>query len=164
MTLTDGGVYDNLGLETVWKEYRTVLVNDGGGKMQPDTIPWYAHNWFSQLLRVHDITDNQVRALRKRAVIDAYQLGPANPEYRAGTYWGIWSDISNYQLPTSLPCPVAATTQLAATPTRLAKLPQLRQARLINWGYAVCDTALRRWVEPTLPVPTGFPYPLAGVG
>jgi NTE family protein len=32
--LTDGGVYDNLGLETAWKKYQTVLVSDGGGKME----------------------------------------------------------------------------------------------------------------------------------
>ena len=32
-TLSDGGVYDNLGLETVWKRYKTILVSDGGGKM-----------------------------------------------------------------------------------------------------------------------------------
>ena len=31
--LSDGGVYDNLGLETVWKRYQTVLVSDGGGKL-----------------------------------------------------------------------------------------------------------------------------------
>ena len=28
--LTDGGVYDNLGLETAWKGYRTILFSDGG--------------------------------------------------------------------------------------------------------------------------------------
>ena len=28
--LADGGVYDNVGLETVWKRYRTVLVSDAG--------------------------------------------------------------------------------------------------------------------------------------
>src|SRR5690606_15541513 len=28
--LTDGGVYDNLGLETAWKRCLTVLVSDGG--------------------------------------------------------------------------------------------------------------------------------------
>ena len=33
--LTDGGVYDNLGLETVWKRYQTVLVSDAGGRPQP---------------------------------------------------------------------------------------------------------------------------------
>ena len=30
ISLTDGGVYDNLGLETVWKAYRKVLVSDAG--------------------------------------------------------------------------------------------------------------------------------------
>ena len=34
--LTDGGVYDNLGLETAWKRYETILVSDGGGQMQPE--------------------------------------------------------------------------------------------------------------------------------
>ena len=35
VVLSDGGVYDNLGLETAWKRYRTVLVSDGGGQMAP---------------------------------------------------------------------------------------------------------------------------------
>ena len=34
VVLSDGGVYDNLGLETVWKRYKTVLVSDAGGKLQ----------------------------------------------------------------------------------------------------------------------------------
>ncbi len=29
--LSDGGVYDNLGLETAWKRYTRILVSDGGG-------------------------------------------------------------------------------------------------------------------------------------
>ena len=32
VVLTDGGVYDNLGLETAWKRYQTILVSDAGGK------------------------------------------------------------------------------------------------------------------------------------
>ena len=28
--LTDGGVYDNLGLEAIWDRYQTVLVSDAG--------------------------------------------------------------------------------------------------------------------------------------
>jgi NTE family protein len=31
VVLTDGGVYDNLGLETAWKRYKTILVSDAGG-------------------------------------------------------------------------------------------------------------------------------------
>src|SRR5262249_50770363 len=30
LLLTDGGVYDNLGLETVWKRLKTLLVSDAG--------------------------------------------------------------------------------------------------------------------------------------
>ena len=39
LTLTDGGVYDNLGIETAWKRYRTILVNDGGGHLVPGPDP-----------------------------------------------------------------------------------------------------------------------------
>src|SRR5213076_279312 len=34
--LTDGGVYDNMGIETAWKRCKTVLVCDAGAKMQPE--------------------------------------------------------------------------------------------------------------------------------
>jgi NTE family protein len=38
------------------------------------------------------------------------------------------------------------------------------QERLINWGYAICDAGMRRWVEPDAPPPGDFPYPAAGMG
>jgi NTE family protein len=37
------------------------------------------------------------------------------------------------------------------------------QERLINWGYAVCDAAMRRHVVPHAVAPAGFPYPASGV-
>src|SRR3954451_20394819 len=37
--LSDGGVYDNMGLEPVWGYYRTVLVSDAGGHLGPARIP-----------------------------------------------------------------------------------------------------------------------------
>ena len=39
VVLSDGGVYDNLGLETVWKSYTTVLVSDGVGKTEAEPDP-----------------------------------------------------------------------------------------------------------------------------
>jgi NTE family protein len=50
-----------------------------------------------------------------------------------------------------------------ATATRLKRLDDTRQERLINWGYAVCDAALRKHVDPSLPRPADFPYPTQGV-
>jgi NTE family protein len=91
VVLTDGGVYDNLGLETVWKSYRTVLVSDAGGKMQAETEP--EHDWARHALRVLDLVDNQVRSLRKRQVIDAYKRGE-----RQGAYWSIRTNIADYGL------------------------------------------------------------------
>lgn len=164
MTLTDGGVYDNLGLETAWKTYRTILVSDGGGRMRPDTIASLKHNWFSQLLRVRDMTDNQVRALRKQQVIDSFKLDAQDPDRRDGSYWGIWTDITHYGLSDPLPCPIQKTAKLAAISTRLARIDGRAQERLINWGYAVCDAAMRQWVDPSLPAPAGFPFPVVGVG
>jgi NTE family protein len=157
VVLSDGGVYDNLGLETAWKRYTTVLVSDGGGKMQPDADP--KDDWARHALRVNEIIDNQVRSLRKRQVIDSFQR-----KTREGTYWGIRTDIAHYAAPGALPCPHPQTLALAATPTRLARLDEVHQERLINWGYAVCDAALRRHVDRALPPPAGFPYPASGVG
>ena len=154
--LTDGGVYDNLGLETAWKRYQTVLVSDGGGKLQPEERP--KSDWARHSYRVLDLIDNQVRSLRKRQVIDSYKSGA-----RKGAYWGIRTDIADYQLPDALPCPHARTMELAETPTRLKRLDDNTQERLINWGYAVCDAALRRHVDPQIKKPAGFPYPAVEV-
>jgi NTE family protein len=154
--LTDGGVYDNLGLETVWKSYDTILVSDGGGATADDPRP--SAEWLSQAYRVVNLLDNQVGSLRKRQVVGSYQMG-----LRHGTYWGIGTNILDYHLPTAMPCPFTQTQVLANTPTRLKKLDPVLQERIINWGYAVTDAAIRKHVDPTAPVPNGFPYP-GGVG
>jgi NTE family protein len=155
--LTDGGVYDNLGLETAWKRYQTILVSNGGGKMQPEAEP--KGDWARHALRINEVIDNQVRSLRVRQVIAGYQTNE-----RKGTYWGIRVNLEDYGLPDALPCPVEKTILLASLKTRLKRLDSVVQEQLINWGYAACDAAMRRWLDSTLPKPGGFPYPGSGVG
>ena len=156
VVLSDGGVYDNLGLETAWKRYDTILVSDAGGAMQPEPEP--ERDWTRHVVRILEVIDNQVRSLRKRQLITAYQRGE-----RKGAYWGIRSDVADYRLPDAMPCPAERTLALAAVPTRLARMEPEHQERLINWGYAICDAALRRHVDPAVARPAGFPYPAAGV-
>ena len=74
------------------------------------------------------------------------------------------SDITNYQVPDAQPCPPEKTIELAEIDTRLQRLEPVVQERLINWGYAVCDAAMRKWVDADLSKPAGFPYPATGVG
>jgi len=156
--LTDGGAYDNLGLETAFKSYKTILVSDGGGHLAPDPDP--RTDWARHALRVTEIIDNQVRDLRQRQLIGSFVR-----KERAGTYWGVRSDQpGKYPAPNALPCPFEATQRLAAVPTRLAKIADQTQEQLINWGYAICDAAMRLHVCPDAPAPEQFPYPAAGVG
>jgi NTE family protein len=156
LILTDGGVYDNLGLETVWKRYRTVLVSDGGGQFDAEPKP--GSNWATHALRINTLIDSQVRALRKRQVVGSFER-----EERKGSYWRTRADITKYPAPQTLPCPLDRTMALAATATRLKKMDDKLQEQLINWGYAIADAAIRSFVEPEHAAPSNFPYPASKV-
>jgi NTE family protein len=156
VVLSDGGVYDNLGLETAWKRHETVFVSDAGGKTEAEEEP--ETDWARHSYRVLNLIDNQVRSLRKRQVIDSFKS-----KARKGAYWGIRTDIADYRLADALPCPLPRITQLAELPTRLKRLDDATQERLINWGYAVCDAALRAHVDPAVQPAPAFPYPARGV-
>jgi NTE family protein len=133
--VSDGGVYDNLGLETAWKKYTSILVSDGGGHMRADPTP--PTDWAVQMKRVLDVVNNQVRDLRKRQVIESFINNS-----RRGMYVGIRGHIGDY--PTrKLGAAADRTTELAALPTRLDALADDAQERLINWGYIMCDAGLR---------------------
>jgi NTE family protein len=158
--LSDGGVYDNLGLETITKRYTTLLVSDAGQKIAPEPDPH--RDWARHSLRVLDTVDNQVRSLRKRQLIDSYQRKDHD-----GTYWGIRTSYADYQLTDDpLKCSTKNPVPLAEIPTRLEAMPRNLQDRLMNWGYAICDAALRAHIDGALQtklgvkigLPTKFPF------
>jgi NTE family protein len=156
VVLTDGGVYDNLGLETAWKRYKTILVSDAGGKMEPESKP--KGDWARHSLRILNLIDNQVRSLRKRQVIGSYEDGT-----RTGAFWDIRMDIGEFDTMNKLPCPADRTRKLAEIPTRLKRIPDDMQKKLINWGYSICDAVVRTYYKKSLPAPKNFPYEEAGV-
>jgi NTE family protein len=149
--LTDGGVYDNLGLETAWKRCDTILISDGGGHVGSTGHP--PLDWLLQFVRVAMLLDAEVGSLRKQQAIDAFVSGK-----RKGTYWGIASDIKDFGLANSLPFPVEASAKLAAWETRLRAVPGGIQNGLINWGYAICDTAMRKHLVGSAAPPGRLPY------
>lgn len=157
VTLTDGGVFDNLGLEPVLKRCATVYVSDGGGTFAEQARP--PGDWIRGTARVLNTIDVQVRRLRRRQIVGALESGQ-----RDGAFWAVNTLQSSYAKPAAtLPCPKERTLALAATPTRLAKMSTQTRHRLANWGYAVADAALRTHVDPGLAEPSGFPYP-DGIG
>ena len=149
--LTDGGVYDNHGIEPIVKRYYTNFVSDGGAPFgrtsELDT------DWISQLRRILDVTDNQVRALRRRDLInrlidgnrvgDETQLAAQHANGRLGAYWGIDTDPAKVAPANALPCNPKLVDALAQTKTRLADPGEKTAKQLVNWGYAICDRSLR---------------------
>jgi NTE family protein len=151
-TLSDGGVYDNMGLETVFKNFQTIIVSNAGAGYKPKKR--ILGDWALQSYRVVSTIDNQVRSLRKRMLVSSLA---SNRKW--GAYWSIRSDIAGYPATDKLDCPHERTRKLADIATDLAAKDKTTQRRLINWGYAICDAGIRSWVEDGLTPPADFPYP-----
>jgi NTE family protein len=151
--LSDGGVYDNLGLEPL-KRYTRVFISDAGGKTQPQQNP--ANDWVGHSYRILNLIDNQVRSLRKRMILGNRQKTVA--------YWSIRTDLDVFNdTPHRADLSKEFRDKLAMVPTRLKALPDYIQDGLINWGYIACDAILRRHYSEDLPLPESIPYPLSAV-
>ena len=151
LVLTDGGVYDNMGLEAVFDRYETVLVSDAGAPFELDRSPSGA--WLSLTKRALLIASEQTRALRKRWLINELKAS-----VRKGTYWGIATHINDYHLGDAMTQDSDQTARLAKIRTRLNKFENEEQEQLINWGYALTDAAMRKHVASQA-TRGAWPYP-----
>jgi NTE family protein len=160
--LTDGGVYDNLGLEPVWKNFKIVLCSDGGRKSAFDPKP--ASDWALHSRRLIELLERQVSALRKKELIASF-LAIGQTIHRTGAYWGITTPYQDYDPATLAPpgidlqlTPGTEVPEVAHLETRLTAVLTETQEALINWGYASADAALRRYFSPTVTSTPQLPY------
>jgi NTE family protein len=162
LLLTDGGVYDNMGLEAIWDRCSTVLVSDAGAPLDAEVEP--PTDWTRQAIRVLDIVSEQTRALRRRALMQDFQQTHEDgreeprPPKRKGTYWGLKTRIGAYGV-NALTSDNETTFALQAIRTRLNEFTPTEQGRLINWGYALADAAMRKWVDPANTATAAWPVP-----
>lgn len=103
------------------------------------------------------------RLVRKRQLIASYRAPPGDANHRTGADWGIRTDIANYQQADAIPAPHARTLELAETPTRLKRMSAELQERLVNWGHAACDAAVRKHWPPEGAGKPDLPYPGTGI-
>jgi NTE family protein len=142
--LTDGGDYDNMGLEPVWKGHAVVLVSDAGGLFtnQSDRgLLW-------RVPRYQAIQERQARGLRKRWLIASFSEGTL-----AGTYWGVGGAVSDYDATAPGYSPELAREVIAEIRTDLDAFSDVEAGVLENHGYLLADAALRRHVPLLLPDP-----------
>jgi len=145
IVLTDGGVYDNMGLEAIWDRCEVVLVSDAGG---PFAITEKQNAfWGSQLPRVRNIMMEQTRALRRRMVMIELTSGR-----KSGAFWGTKTKIDDFELADAMTKDSARSAALKDIRTRLNPFKDREQGELINWGYALADAALRKHVDPAVTI------------
>jgi NTE family protein len=150
--LTDGGVYDNLGLETVWKRYTTVIASDAG---EPFAYRWSeARDWLRHGLRVITVLQRQALALRRGELVGRFRTGALG-----GAYLGIGTPLQAGAPPGALPVPPETTERLARIRTRLDAFSDAEQCALLNWGYARCDASVRTYLWKDAAPPSGWPCP-----
>jgi NTE family protein len=151
--LSDGGVYDNLGLEPIWKDHAIVLSSDGGSVFDFAADK----NFFARVERYISIQGNQALALRKRWLISNFLTGAME-----GTYWGIGSLTANYgpQAPAGYPEDVAG--MIASIRTDLDHFSEGEKAILENHGYLLAEAAVQQHVPALVPRPVpplAIPHP-----
>jgi len=152
ITFSDGGVYDNLGLEPIWKDHEIVLSSDGGAlfPLGGDTgFVW-------EISRFISIPENQALALRKRWLISNFDSGLLK-----GTYWGIGSSRSSYGFADGYSDDLVKNF-IAAIRTDLDSFSDAEASVLENHGYWLADAAIQKHVTELLPreiPPLRVPYP-----
>jgi NTE family protein len=154
--LTDGGVYDNLGLQPV-DHLQTLLVSDAGAPFGSDVR--LRRNWLSLTLRTLALLQDQVA---KRRRYEELYAPDASTKQRL-----FWSLRPEHPVPGiaagGLDVPPDRVHALSKTHTRLAKLPSGVHYQLANLGYALADHRVRPVLRPGAAPPTSFPFP-GGLG
>ena len=138
--LTDGGVYDNLGLEPVWKSYATILVSDGGKPMQHRFVPAGL-----RVMRYQQVINNQVLALRKRWLIDTFERAKrgVDDDTFNGTYWGVMSATTRYRKSVTHGYSKGLAVRVANVRTDLNPFSPNEIAVLEKHGYELADVAVK---------------------
>jgi NTE family protein len=146
LQLSDGGLYDNMGLEPVWKSHAVVMVSDGGAPFEFEP----GRHYLSRLRRYTGVVTNQARALRKGRLIYDFEVGKT---YR-GAYWSIGRSRPSPDHASSSPAGysnsvVAAWIGKIRTDLDAFAMPEVQV--LENHGYCEADRIIRKRLADLLP-------------
>lgn len=157
--LQDGGVYDNLALEPVWKptreeppehdRHQRLFVSDGGSPTPVVNDPGSSR--FKQWLRCVDIQGDQAQAVRKRRLVDNFVR--KDPE---GVYLGLAKDVPEEEASVRLGFTGGPLERVRAIRTDLNRFTRPEQEILITHGWCVTDHQLARHLG--VPQSDAVPY------
>lgn len=155
LVLVDGGVYDNLGLEPIWKRCGILFTSYAGSNNPPMAKRFVT----GQMLRVVNTFLDVSIDWRERNLINLFRntLSDGRPE-RAGAYWTIATDPAAYGAAwNGYKADAALLRAAAGMPTRLRKFPRSEQNAAILAGYSHADAAIRRYYLESAAAPAAAP-------
>ena len=143
--LVDGGIYDNLALEPVWRDHAGVLVSDGGAVFRARS----ARTPLGRILHVISIASGGGEVTRLRWLHSAFNWGVLE-----GATWAMDSRV-----PQSYPIEVAA--QINQIRTDMDSFSEAEQKIIERHGYGVADSAVRRYAPQLImrDAPARYPHP-----
>lgn len=151
--LSDGGVYDNLGLEPT-KKHNVIFVSDGGAPFKIFEEGTAFRLW----MRYFGIASNQVGALRKRwlfadfntKVVTDDGVGPL----KQGGYWGVLNASTDHDNP-ALPGYDESLAEdiISQIRTDLDGFTEGEIAVLENHGYLLANRIIRKYLPQFYPDP-----------
>lgn len=152
--LVDGGVYDNLGLEPVWKRCGVIIASYAGMNRAAEPINFTLDHLYPVVMTFLAASiDWRERMLLR---LFEHRLGDGKAE-RIGAYWTAETRLEDFPVRDGWKPGAAALAQAAATPTRLEALDAAEQRTVIEAGYAFADAGLRSYLLPDAAPPDGPP-------
>jgi NTE family protein len=132
VTLSDGGVYDNMGLEPVWSSHANMLVSDAGAPFQRRSYktPW------GRLMRYSFVLQKQSHSLRLRMLHDGLR----------GDYkWAFW-DLEAEKPRADGYSQSLINERIARVRTDLDRFTEPEQKVLENHGYWAADERVQEYL------------------
>ncbi|MCY4623400.1 MAG: patatin-like phospholipase family protein [Chloroflexi bacterium] len=153
VSLLDGGVYDNLGVQPI-SRFGTLLVSDASGPLESEIGGAPLRTLFHRTMRPIAIAVEQTRALRRRDTLRQLENGE-----RQGAWWAVGTRTQAYPVKSPFEVAEGWTALLESTRTRLNSFSDEEKARMINWGYLQCDLSVRSHYRKEASPPISLPYP-----
>lgn len=153
VSLTDGGVYDNLGIHSI-RDFGTLLISDASSPLNSKEGWSILRALVHRSKRPMDIAIEQTRALRRHAIVTQLVKGEKH-----GALWGIGTLLERYPLRSPFKVDSGWQSHIESIRTRLNSFSDEEKAILINWGYVQCDLSVRSYYLTQATPPNVIPFP-----
>ena len=153
VSLTDGGVYDNLGVHAI-RDFDTLLVSDASNPLDAKGGPSVLRALSHRSKRPIEIAVEQTKALRRHAIVTQLERGE-----KQGALWTIGTRLGRYPLESPFAVTGEWRSKLEAIRTRLNSFSDEEKGWLINWGYLQCDLSVRSYYLTQAAQPCALPFP-----